>query len=135
MTWAQGPSSSQRGVLQALMGDWEGGLPELTTVRAPYATCCNAASQCRRVIWQGDVGSRRGLYADFQNINMHAISSDQSAARKPCIYMQLEPSASAFADTAEGEADDDEDVTPEVRLVPEDASKCRFPILPSFAFV
>ncbi|CAL5227014.1 g9905 [Coccomyxa viridis] len=77
----------------------------------------------RRVIWQGDAGSRRGLYADFQNINMHAISNDQSAARKPCIYMQLEPSTSAFADTAEGEADDDEDITPEVRLVPEDSSK------------
>lgn len=55
---------------------------------------------------------------------MHAISSDQSEARKPCIYMQLEPSSSAFADTTEGEADDDRDATPEVRLVPEDSSKC-----------
>ena len=91
--------------------------------RAPRTVSHEVASTCRRVIWQGDAGSRRGLFAEFQNINMHAISSDQSAARKPCIYMQLEPSSSASADTAEGEADD-EDVTPEVRLVPEDPSKC-----------
>lgn len=105
-------------------GFHKGGMSKDAAYRAPYTTGYNAASTCRRVIWQGDAGSRRGLYADFQNINMHAISSDQSAARKPCIYMQLEPSTSAFADTAEGEADDDEDITPEVRLVPEDSSKC-----------
>ena len=86
--------------------------------------CMRSASKRRRIIWQEDAGSRRGLFADFQNINMHAISSDQSEARKPCIYMQLEPSSSAFADTTEGEADDDRDATPEVRLVPEDSSKC-----------
>ena len=79
---------------------------------------------CRRVIWRGDAGSRRGLFAHFQCINMHAISSDQSASRKPCIYMQLEPSTSAFADTTQGEPDDDRDATPEARLVPEDSSNC-----------
>lgn len=55
---------------------------------------------------------------------MHAIASDQSAARTPCIYMQLEPSTSAFADTADAEAEEEGDATPEVRLVPEDSSTC-----------
>ena len=55
---------------------------------------------------------------------MHAVASDQSAARKPCIYMQLEPSTSAFADTADAEAEEEGDATPEVRLVPEDSSTC-----------
>lgn len=55
---------------------------------------------------------------------MHAIASDQSAARKPCIYMQLEPSTSAFADTTDAEAEEEGDATPEVRLVPEDSSTC-----------
>ncbi|CAK0786113.1 hypothetical protein CVIRNUC_009326 [Coccomyxa viridis] len=76
----------------------------------------------RRVIWQAAAGSRRGLYVEFEHINMHAIASDQSAARKPCIYMQLEPSTSAFADTTDAEAEEEGDATPEVRLVPEDSS-------------
>ena len=92
------------------------------------AAGCNSRDQhrlhCRRVIWQAAAGSRRGLYVEFEHINMHAIASDQSAARKPCIYMQLEPSTSAFADTADAEVEEEGDATPEVRLVPEDSSTC-----------
>jgi hypothetical protein len=54
---------------------------------------------------------------------MHAISNDQSAFQRPCIYMQLEPSTSPFEDDEEEDGQEDE-ITPEIRLVPSDASIC-----------
>lgn len=73
----------------------------------------------RRVIWVN--GADKSYAADFQHINMHAISTDQSAFQRPCIYMQMEPSSSDVP--ADGDDDDlENEVTPEVRLVPTDAS-------------
>lgn len=76
----------------------------------------------RRIIWVG--GAEKSYAADFQHINMHAISTDQSAFQRPCIYMQMEPSTSEFDEEAGGDDDLDGEETPEVRLVPSDASAC-----------
>ena len=77
---------------------------------------------CRRIIWVG--GAEKSYAADFQHINMHAISTDQSAFQRPCIYMQMEPSTSEFDEDAVADDDVDDEQTPEVRLVPSDASIC-----------
>ncbi|EIE24935.1 hypothetical protein COCSUDRAFT_62344 [Coccomyxa subellipsoidea C-169] len=69
----------------------------------------------RRIIWVG--GAEKSYAADFQHINMHAISTDQSAFQRPCIYMQMEPSTSEFDEDAVADDDVDDEETPEVRLV------------------
>ncbi|CAL8464249.1 g3784 [Coccomyxa elongata] len=74
----------------------------------------------RRIIWVG--GTEKSYAADFQHINMHAISTDQSAFQRPCIYMQMEPSTSGFAGDEADTDDLENEETPEVRLVPSDAS-------------
>ena len=56
----------------------------------------------------------------FPSINMHAI---YSSAQRPCIYMQMEPGTSPFADDEPQGAEDDE-TTPEIMLVPSDPSTC-----------
>jgi len=68
-------------------------------------------------------GAEKSYSADFQHINMHAISSDQSAFQRPCIYMQLEPSTPQPDDETDTDGLDDDEM-PEVRLVPTDASAC-----------
>ncbi len=78
----------------------------------------------RRIIWVG--GAEKSYAADFRHINMHAVSTDQSAFQRPCIYMQMEPGTS---ESAADESDDDDlenEETPEVRLVPSDASACAY---------
>lgn len=55
---------------------------------------------------------------------MHAVSTDQSAFQRPCIYMQMEPSTSDFAGDEKDDDDLENEETPEVRLVPADASAC-----------
>lgn len=77
----------------------------------------------RRIIWSDGAESSHAYAAEFQKINMHAISSDQSAFQRPCIYMQMEPGTSPGDDDADDDGQDD-DATPEVRLVPSDASAC-----------
>lgn len=75
----------------------------------------------RRIIWLAAPDHKHGYAAAFQNINMHAI---YSSAQRPCIYMQMEPSTSPFTDEEPEGAEDDEEKTPEVMLVPADASTC-----------
>lgn len=84
----------------------------------------------RRIIWSGGPDSSQTYAAEFQKINMHAISSDQSAFQRPCIYMQMEPSTPPVDDDADDDGQDD-DLTPEVRLVPSDAAACASPACPS----
>jgi hypothetical protein len=78
----------------------------------------------RRIIWLASQDHKHGYAAAFQNINMHAI---YSSAQRPCIYMQMEPSTSPFTDEEPEDAEDDEEKTPEVMLVPADASTCARP--------
>ncbi len=50
---------------------------------------------------------------------MHAISQEP----QPCIYAQLEPCGSNSQDEESGE---EEELYPEIRLIPSDANKCEF---------
>ena len=50
---------------------------------------------------------------------MHAISQEP----QPCIYAQLEPCGSISQDEESGE---EEELYPEIRLIPSDANKCEF---------
>ena len=77
-------------------------------------------SSCRRVIWLASPDHKQGYAAGFPSINMHAI---YSTAQRPCIYMQMEPSTPDLEEDEPEEADDDEK-TPEIMLVPSDASTC-----------
>ena len=79
----------------------------------------------RRVLWLSEADADLGLAIEFTAITMHAISSADESFPRPCIYMQLEPSADGFGHegAAAAEDDDDEDgaTTFEMRLVPADA--------------
>lgn len=101
--------------------------PALTGLVEACCTCAQFQAKwtfvhncCRRVIWLASPDHKQGYAAGFPSINMHAI---YSTAQRPCIYMQMEPSTSAFEED-EPEEVDDEEKTPEIMLVPSDASTC-----------
>eukprot|EP00245_Coleochaete_scutata_P001733 TRINITY_DN12182_c0_g2_i1.p1 TRINITY_DN12182_c0_g2~~TRINITY_DN12182_c0_g2_i1.p1 ORF type:complete len:209 (+),score=74.65 TRINITY_DN12182_c0_g2_i1:317-943(+) len=92
----------------------------------------------RRLIWLSDEATKPGFAVDFKSLSMHAISRDEEAYPRPCIYAQIDTDA---VDHGEFEGDDEEEVeegaeamdveTPtaldlqevsEIRLVPLDSS-------------
>lgn len=52
---------------------------------------------------------------------MHAISRSTETGERPCIYAQLEPGVSDRF--SEGD-DEEEEVSAEIRLIPEDPEQC-----------
>ncbi|KAK9824000.1 hypothetical protein WJX72_006891 [[Myrmecia] bisecta] len=72
----------------------------------------------RRVIWLQAAQPPGGYAVDYQTITMHALSQDPEAFDRPCIYAQLEASTSGEYD----ENDEEEEVSPELRLVPADSA-------------
>ena len=62
----------------------------------------------------------RNCFAFFPAITMHAVSQEP----EPCIYAQLETTLSEVGD----EDDSGEELHPEIRLVPKDATICEFPL-------
>ena len=67
-------------------------------------------------MWISTTEPAKAYFVCFPNITMHAISQEP----EPCIYAQLEALLSEDEEEEEG---DDEELYPEIRLVPKDADK------------
>jgi len=78
----------------------------------------NALIPSRRVIWFENGGAGHCYAVPYPSIGMHAVSSDAESFQRPCIYMQIDLDGPC----TEGDGSDDEDMAPELRLVPADAS-------------
>lgn len=83
----------------------------------------SVTAACRRVIWFGNGGSGHSYAVPYPSIGMHAVSSDAEAFQRPCIYMQID-----LDGPAPGGDDDEEDLAPELRLVPADAAAREQPL-------
>jgi hypothetical protein len=87
---------------------------------------------CRRVVWVSASQPGPTLGLRYQQIVMHAISREGT---RPCLYLQLDNGSEEMQDDYRGpgggageeEEDEGDEVAtglePEVRFIPEDASK------------
>jgi nucleotide-sensitive chloride channel 1A len=66
----------------------------------------------QRLIWLSTADVTKGYAWTYSSIILHAISRDPEAYAQPCIYCQLD-----------GPTGDEEDETPEMRLVPENPAE------------
>ncbi len=78
----------------------------------------------RRVIWTSATQSQTALGLRYQQIVMHAISRDaESAAPRPCIYLQLDAGSAGMQQGGDGDDEGEEEVEVEIWLIPEDVAK------------
>lgn len=55
---------------------------------------------------------------------MHAVSRDTSTFSKPCVYIQLDEGSETMEDE---QADDEDELTAELRLIPADEGQGKVP--------
>lgn len=80
---------------------------------------------CSRILWLSSEYASLGYTIDFTSISMHAISTDPESFDKPCIYIQLDLEESAediYQNEATEENEDNDDILPELRLIPTSSS-------------
>eukprot|EP00878_Enallax_costatus_P022536 GHUV01023910.1.p2 GENE.GHUV01023910.1~~GHUV01023910.1.p2 ORF type:complete len:182 (+),score=61.96 GHUV01023910.1:677-1222(+) len=75
-----------------------------------------APNCCRRVIWVAAAPANSSLACTYRQVSMHAVSRDTGTFSKPCVYIQLDEGSEMM----EGEEDDVDDLTAELRLIPAD---------------